>query len=388
MADQSDFLLGYRTLAEVEFDGSQEARDAKAIIDEMKFTSVINADACVMEANGLFEHKAYRDNEVDKHAEFVAFDEGYATSPMTHDEMFSVQMGRIIESKEFASNQTRYNKAAESERRARDIKKTIDAINRKDARSLVYGGTARPINGVQNAIDFKEYDGLASFTSAKTDLGAFWTALDNDECPFTHKHQCITIDAKDFVPSSGVQATDGNAGSIFAVVWSPDYVSKIYPKGDTVSYGITMKTKYDELAEYMDNVKGVQRHYYRDLIDLEKYTGLWVGNRFGIIRIANINMSASQTEAQWKAQLDAVEAAAAEALRIQDHAGVQGMAKWYTNGALLNKFKQLRAHNQVYVAGVSAQGQPQNIGMQNPFMLLDSVQLFNEATMTSFEKLV
>lgn len=385
MPNQNDFLLGYRTLAECEFNDSAEARASKAIIDEMKFTSIMNAEAAVMEANGLFEHKAYRDNELDTGAENVAFEEGYAVSGLTHDEMFSVQMGRIIESKEFNSNQTRFNKAAEAERRARDLKKATDALNRKDARTLVYGGTeafrGRPT-------DLKEYDGVASFTSKLTDLSDFWTAIDNDLCPFTHAHQCITIDAQQFKTSNAKTAVDEKLGSIFAIVWGSDYASKLYPLGDSVSYGINVTTKYGDTCDYIDNVTGKQRHYYRDLVDMEKFSGLWVGNRYGIIRIANINMDPSQTEEEWNATLTSVEAAAAEAMRIQDYAGVTAMANWYTNGALISKFKQLRAHNQVYVAGVSAQGQPQNIGMQVPFMLLDSVALKNELTMVTTEKFV
>ena len=379
MDNQSDFLNGYRTLSNCEFDDSQQSQIAKKIIDEMKFSSIMNEEASVMEANGLFEHKAYRDNELDTGAEFVAFDEGYASSPFTHDEEFSVQMGRIAESKTYRRNQTRFDAQAEASRLARDLIKVGDSINRKDARALVYGGSRN---------DAKEYNGLASFTDKTYDLRDVYKAIDEDRVPFTDKNSCITIDAREFSYTDAVDPTEGNAGSIFALVWGSDYVSKLFPKGSTVSYGINMNYKPSERFTYEDKLTGVVRHGYEDVYDFEKFTGLWVGNRWGLIRIANINCASSQTEAQWKAQLLRVEEAASHAMRLFDHAGLTGRTSWYTNGALVQKFKQLRAGKQVYVAGVSAQGQPQNMGMQIPFMLLDSVQLKHELTMTQFERLV
>lgn len=384
MANESDFLNGYRTLANCEFDDSQQAGIAKQIINEMQFSSIMNTEASVMEANGLFEHKAYRDNELDNGAEHVAFEEGYGTSTFTNDEMFSVQMGRIVESKTYRKNQTRFNSSAEAQRLARDLKKVGDAINRKDARCLVYGGTDSVVGRQFNA---KEYNGLASFTSNTYDLRDVYKAIDEDRLPFTNG-SCITIDARNYGPSGAVDALDGQAGSIFVVVWGDDYVSKLYPNGDNVSYGINMNVHYDQKFEYTDRITGVTRHGFEDIYDFEKFTGLWVGNRWGLMRIANINLSASQTDAQWKAQLERVEEAASHALRLYDYAGLTGRTSWYTNGALVQKFKQLRSNNLVRVAGVSQQGQPINIGMDIPFYLLDSVALKNELTMSQFERLV
>lgn len=385
MADQSDFLNGYRTLANCEFDGSQNAQVAKQIIDEMRFTSIMNSEASVMEANGLMEHKAYRDNELDGGAEFVAYEEGYGESSNTHDQEFSVQMGRIVESKTYRRNQTRYDAQAEAQRLARDLKKAGDSINRRDARSLVYGGTSAVAG---RAVDAKEYNGLASFTDRIYDLRDVYKAIDEDRVPFVDRNSCITIDAREYGGSGAVDPTDGQAGSIFALVWGSDFVSKLYPHGDNVSYGITMQVHAGQRFDYTDKITGVTRYGYEDVYDFEKFTGLWVGNRWGLIRIANINMAASQTKEQWDAQLLRVEEASSHAMRLFDHAGLTGRTSWYTNGALVQKFKQLRASKQVYVAGVSAQGQPQNIGMQIPFMLLDSVQLKHELTMSQFENLV
>lgn len=379
MDNQSDFLNGYRTLANCTFDDSEESKIAKQIIDEMKLSSIMNQEASVMEANGLFEHKAYRDNELDNGAEFASYEEGYAASPFTHDEEVTVQMGRIIESKTYRNNQTRFDAQAEANRLARDLIKVGDAINRKDARALVYGGSKN---------DAKEYNGLASFTDKIYDLRDVYKAIDEDRVPFTDKNSCITIDAREFSHTDAVDATEGNAGSIFALVWGQDYVSKLYPHGSNVSYGINMKYHPGEKFSYEDTISGKTRHGYEDVYDFEKFTGLWVGNRWGLIRIANINCSSSQTESQWKAQLARVEEAASHAMRLFDHAGLTGRTSWYTNGALVQKFKQLRAGKQIYVAGVSEQGQPQNMGMQIPFMLLDSVQLKHELTMTQFERLV
>ena len=378
MANQSDFLNGYRTLANCQFDGSEASAIAKQIVDEMKWTSIMNDEASVMEASGLFEHKAYRDNELDNGAEFVAYEEGFARSDFTHNEEFSVQMGRIVESKSYRGNQTRYDKEAEAQRLARDLKKVADAINRKDARALVYGGVD----------DLKSYNGLASFTDTLYDITEVYRAIEHDKLPFKGKNSCITIDAMQFDADNAVDPTDGFSGSIFAVVWGPDYVSKLYPHADTVSYGINMTTHFGEKYEYTDEITGVTRHGFEDIYDFEKFTGLWVGNRWGLIRIANINCNPAQTIKQWEAQLKRVEEAASHAMRLFDHAGLANRASWYTNGTLVQKFKQLRADKQVYVAGVSAQGQPMNMAMQTPFMLLDSVPLKHELTMTQFERVV
>lgn len=378
MANQSDFLNGYRTLANCQFDGSEASAIAKQIVDEMKWTSIMNDEASVMEASGLFEHKAYRDNELDNGAEFVAYEEGFARSDFTHNEEFSVQMGRIVESKSYRGNQTRYDKEAEAQRLARDLKKVADAINRKDARALVYGGVD----------DLKSYNGLASFTDTPYDITEVYRAIEHDKLPFKDKNSCITINAMQFDADNAVDPKDGFSGSIFAVVWGSDYVSKLYPHADTVSYGINMSTHFGEKYEYTDEITGVTRHGFEDIYDFEKFTGLWVGNRWGLIRIANINCNPAQTIKQWEAQLKRVEEAASHAMRLFDHAGLANRASWYTNGTLVQKFKQLRADKQVYVAGVSAQGQPMNMAMQTPFMLLDSVPLKHELTMTQFERLV
>ncbi len=385
MANEMDFLNGYRTLANCEFDDSERSQVAKQIIDEMQFSSIMNTEASVMEANGDFEHKAYRDNELDNGAEFVAFDEDFAESGFTYDEECSVRMGRIAEAKAYKKNQTRYNSNAEALRRARDLQKTADAMNRKDARALVYGGTNSVVG---KGYDFKSYNGLASFTNSLYDLRDVYKAIDEDRIPFTGKDSCITIDAREYGPSGAVDPVDGKAGSIFAIVWGPDYVTKLYPKADSVSYGITMEFHPDISTSYHDRVTDKDRVGFKDLYTFEKYTGLWVGNRWGLIRIANINMDPAQTAEQWKAQLERVEESASNAMRLFDVAGVTARTSWYTNGALVQKFKQIRAAKQVYVAGVSAQGQPQNIDMQIPFMLLDSVQLKNELTMSQFEKIV
>lgn len=385
MANEMDFLNGYRTLANCEFDDSERSQVAKQIIDEMQFSSIMNTEASVMEANGDFEHKAYRDNELDNGAEFVAFDEDFAESGFTYDEECSVRMGRIAEAKAYKKNQTRYNSNAEALRRARDLQKTADAMNRKDARALVYGGTNSVVG---KGYDFKSYNGLASFTNSLYDLRDVYKAIDEDRIPFTGKDSCITIDAREYGPSGAVDPVDGKAGSIFAIVWGPDYVTKLYPKADSVSYGITMEFHPDISTSYHDRVTDKDRVGFKDLYTFEKYTGLWVGNRWGLIRIANINMDPAQTAEQWKAQLERVEESAGNAMRLFDVAGVTARTSWYTNGALVQKFKQIRASKQVYVAGVSAQGQPHNIDMQIPFMLLDSVQLKNELTMSQFEKIV
>lgn len=385
MANEMDFLNGYRTLANCEFDDSERGQVAKQIIDEMQFSSIMNTEASVMEANGDFEHKAYRDNELDDGAEFLAFDEGFAKSGFTYDEECSVRMGRIAEAKAYRKNQTRYDSNAEALKRARDLQKAADAMNRKDARSLVYGGTNSVVG---KGYDSKAYNGLASFTNSLYDLRDVYKAIDEDRIPFTGKDSCITIDAREYGPSGAVDPVDGKAGSIFAIVWGPDYVTKLYPKADTVSYGISMEFHPQEKFEYKDRVSGADRFGYEDVYTFEKFTGLWVGNRWGLIRIANINMDSAQTDEQWKAQLERVEESAGNAMRLFDVAGVTARTSWYTNGALVQRFKQIRAAKQVYVAGVSAQGQPQNIEMQIPFMLLDSVQLKNELTMSQFEKIV
>ena len=378
MANQSDFLNGYRTLSNCQFDDSQQSAIAKQIVDEMKWTSVMNDEASVMEASGLFEHKAFRDNELDNGAEFVAYEEGFARSDFTHNEEFSVQMGRIVESKTYRGNQTRYDKEAEAHRLARDLKKVADAIKRKDARALVYGGVE----------DMKSYNGLASFTDTTYDITEVYRAIEHDKLPFKDANSCITIDATQFDYDNAVNPVNGFAGSIFAVVWGSDYVSKLYPHADSVSYGINMNVHLGEKYEYTDEITGVTRHGFEDIYDFEKFTGLWVGNRWGLIRIANINCNPAQTIKEWEAQLKRVEEATSHALRLFDHAGLSGRANWYSNGTLIQKFKQLRADKQVYVAGVSAQGQPMNMGMQTPFMLLDSVPLKHELTMTQFERLV
>lgn len=378
MANQSDFLNGYRTLANCQYDGSEQSAIAKQIVDEMKWTSIMNDEASVMEASGLFEHKAFRDNELDNGAEFVAYEEGFARSGFTHNEEFSVQMGRIVESKSYRNNQTRYDKEAEANRIARDLKKVADAINRKDARALVYGGVS----------DLKSYNGLASFTDTCYDINEVYRAIEHDKLPFKNANSCITLDATKFDYENAVNPTSGFAGSIFAVVWGSDYVSKLYPHADTVSYGINMNVHLGEKFEYTDSITGVTRHGFEDIYDFEKFTGLWVGNRWGLIRIANINCNPAQTAKEWEAQLKRVEEAASHAMRLFDYAGLANRASWYTNGTLVQKFKQLRADKQVYVAGVSAQGQPQNMAMQTPFMLLDSVPLKHELTMTQFERTV
>ena len=345
-------------------------------------------DATYMPTSEDTRHRGRRDESFKDSAITVASDEGHAWSEGTHENEYTVELGLIDDGCKFNSIQEANapnRDVVETERN--DINRTIESLNRKDAELTVYGNQLE---------DPKAWNGLSYYTRKVTNRSTFEANYYAGKNPFEGKDLCLCLDNQAGATSGLSSAYGGIFSSIYAVVWGPNTVSKLYPK-ESATYGI----ETDVSPETVVVANG--RWYKERYIAFRKASGLNVANRFGLIRIANINMdkivhttAAPSTDVSHdvKEEYERLCQNMAFVEELITAAGIGAGVKFYAPVPLIRKMRAARAlgnasQSQIFysIGGVEQAGQVHGL-IANEFYLNDNYLITPEFQMLQTETFV
>jgi len=374
-----------RSPLEFTFKDDQNGKFAQQVAKELEGKSNLLMDATYMPTNEDTRHRGRRDESFKDDAVTVASDEGHPWTEGTHESEYTVELGLIANGCKFDSLQEANAPNEDVVRLEReDITKTIETLNRKDAYLTVYGN---------QMTDPKAWNGFTYYTRKKTNRSNFETKYYAGQNPFEGDDLCLTLDNQDGATSALTAAAGNVFGSIYAVVWGPNYVSKLYPKA-SASYGIETEVSPETIVYNAAN----NRWHKQRFIAFRKGSAVNVADRFGLIRIANINMDATVGGSAH----DCVEEYArlcknmAFVEELLQKKGVAQGVKFYAPVPLIRKMRAARAigsgtpiqSNIFYsIGGVEQAGQIHGI-MANEFYINDNYLVTPEFQMLQTESFV
>lgn len=376
---------GYPSILEYEFAQDFQGESAKKVVTEIKGVSQMLLDAPVMEANGRYEHIARRDNEICESAMTLAHDDGLPSGQNTHMEEHSARMGRIGDGKEYSDIQESLSRNPKEDE-LRQIRKTAQGINRKDAKMTIYGGTG-------SFVDPKGWNGLAFYTNkiwTKKDLSDADDLISQGKTPFVGD-RCIAIsnqmDATNDRTKETAKLAKSRYASIFAVAWGEDGVMKIFPAGMGATAGIKTIQMPWARVKYTDPVDGVEKNYMARFTGFEKHGGLFVNNRFSLMRLANIYTGWDVKSNAWEEEMEAVQYNMTILEKYLTDAGMYNV-KFYAPSELIRQLKVWRAEHTQQVniyreAGAANLGKPN--GFVGEFIMNDSVVIYPELELMTSE---
>lgn len=370
---------------EFTFKDDQNGKFAQQVAKELEGKSNLLMDATYMPTNEDTRHRGRRDESFKDDAVTVASDEGHPWTEGTHESEYTVELGLIANGCKFDSLQEANAPNEDVVRLEReDITKTIETLNRKDAYLTVYGN---------QMTDPKAWNGFTYYTRKVTNRSTFETKYYAGQNPFEGDDLCLTLDNQDGATSALTAAAGNIFGSIYAVVWAPNYVSKLYPKA-SASYGIETEVSPETIVYNAAN----NRWHKQRFIAFRKGSAVNVADRFGLIRIANINMDATvggnaHDCVEEYARLCKNMAFVEELLQKK---GVAQAVKFYAPVPLIRKMRAARAigsgtpiqSNIFYsIGGVEQAGQIHGI-MANEFYINDNYLVTPEFQMLQTESFV
>ena len=383
-----------RSPLEYSFQNDDNGAFAQQIVKEMERTSNILMDATYMPTSEDSRHRGYRDeDDMKDSAVGLASDEGDAYSENGHEVMYSTEIGRIGDGCKYNSIQRRNALAPDVvERERMDISNTIEGINRTDAFITVYGNSKAISGEAKAGVNPKLWKGLAYYTRKISDRKQFEDNFYANKNPFKEwavDDLCLALDNRrgDNASYSGKKFS-----SIYAVVWGMDQISKLYPK-NSMSMGIETEVYEPATVLYTpkDAVGSEKRLYKEGYISFNKYSGVNVHDRFGLVRLANIYLDEDSPD-QMKAEYERIVKNMAFIEEIMAHKGFTGSVKYYCPEALIRKLRIARYLNgQEHV--VYLDNQLGQIGQRHglagsPFILNDGVALTPEFMMSMNEEKV
>ena len=336
-----------RSPLEYSFQNDDNGAFAQQIVKEMERTSNILMDATYMPTSEDSRHRGYRDEEGMKDSAVgLASDEGDAYSENGHEVMYSTEIGRIGDGCKYNSIQRRNALPADVvERERMDISKTIEGINRTDAFITVYGNSKAIANEAKAGVNPKLWKGLAYYTRKISDLKQFEDNFYANKNPFKEwkvDDLCLAMDNRrgDNASYSGKKFS-----SIYAVVWGMDQISKLYPK-NSMSMGIETEVYEPATMVYTpkDAIGGEKRLYKEGYVSFNKFSGVNVHDRFGLIRLANIYLDEESPD-QMKAEYERIVKNMAFIEEVMAHKGFTGSVKYYCPEALIRKLRIARYLN-------------------------------------------
>lgn len=270
------FESAVRTPLEFTFKDDFQGKSAQQVVKELDGKSNLLMDAVYMKSSEDTRHRGRRNEYVKNTAVTVASDEGNPYSAGGHENEYVTELGLVADGCKFDSieeNNAPNRDVVSLERQ--DITDTIESLNRKDAYMTVYG---------DQRTDPKGWNGLAYFTRKITNRATFEANYYAGINPFEAKDLCLTLDNQAGATTPLTSAENGRFGSIWAVVWDKNYVSKLVPK-ESDTYGIETEVSPVTTVWNDDNT----RWHTQRMIAWKKGSGVNVHNRFGLIRIANCN---------------------------------------------------------------------------------------------------
>lgn len=370
-----------RSPLEFTFADDRNGKYAQQVAKELEGKSNLLMDATYMPTSEDTRHKGRRDESFKDTAQTVASDEGHVWSEGTHENEYTVELGLIDDGCKFDSLQEGNAPSRDvAETRRKDITNTIESLNRKDAYLTVYGNQLS---------DPKAWNGLAYYTRKITNRTNFETAYYAGQNPFEGKDLCLTLDNQAGATTALTAAAGNIFGSIYAVVWGIEGVSKLYPK-ESSSYGI-------EVEESLKNLVVVNNKWHTyDLIAFRKASGVNVANRFGLIRVANINFDATVggTAHDCKEEYERLCKNMAFVEEVVTKAGFASGVKFYAPVPLIRQMREARAlgnasQSQIFysIGGVEQAGQVHGL-MAKEFYLNDNYLITPEFQMVRTESFV
>ena len=334
-----------RAPLEYSFDSTPEGQYAQQMVKEMETVTNILVDATYMPASEDSIHIGKRDEEAVKEtAVGLASDEGDAFSGNGHTVEYETRLGKIGDGCKFNSIQRRNAKSQDViEKERQDISNTIAGLNRADAYITVYGNSkALSNNHKYAAVDRKLWKGFAYYTRKLSNYDEFMAAYDAGKNPFASFKEddlCFVLDNHRGVDTSAYAA--GKYSSIYAVVWGIDAVAKLYPQSGS-NIGIETEIYDPTTVSYVprDNADAT-RLFKEGYITWTKTSGVNVHNRFGLIRLANIQFDDGNGD-QMKAEYRRIVENMALIENILTDRGLSARVKYYAPSKLLRQMRIAR----------------------------------------------
>lgn len=384
-----------RAPLEYSFDPTPDGQYAQQMVKEMETVTNILVDATYMPASEDSIHIGKRDEEsVKETAEGVASDEGDLVSEGGHSVEYETRLGSIADGCKFNSIQRRNaNQKDVEEKERQDISNTMEGLNRADAYVTVYGNSkALSNNHKYAAVNRKLWKGFAYYTRKLSDYDAFMGAYDAGNNPFASFKEddlCFVIDNHRGIDASAY--TEGKFSSIYACVWGVDAISKLYPQnGGNIGIETEIYEPATQKYEPRDNA-GQTRLYKEGYITFRKTSGVNVHNRFGLIRLANIQFDDGNSD-QMKAEYKRIVENMALIENIMSDLGFSARVKYYAPSKLLRQMRIARyldAQPGVYYADSDLSNLGQRHGLVGkPFILNDGTVITPDPQILTVEKAV
>lgn len=284
--DQATLINGkYPTIYDYE---DSTNLNGMALIDEIKGTSDLVLDSCVIPTNSGFRHEFKRVIEKKNNARTAAFDEGYVASGGDRKMMVSNGTMRITDAKEFDILTERNASDNGLARRAENIANLGQSLILKKADSILYGGQAHP----DGNFDAKEIPGFASYLDKISDYDAMVTRWEDGECPFDSEN-CLALDNQvgaDTSDSATVESAQENKvwTSIYGFAFGTEGAYTTYPSNLAMLAGYNIEYHPDNTSTYTDKRDGLTKYRFFDLVTGETCFGVGVANRFCLTGLRNI----------------------------------------------------------------------------------------------------
>ena len=372
-----------RSPLEFTFKDDQNGKFAQQVAKELEGKSNLLMDATYMPTNEDTRHRGRRDESFKDDAVTVASDEGHPWTAGTHESEYTVELGLIANGCKFDSLQEANAPNEDVVRLEReDITKTIETLNRKDAYLTVYGN---------QMTDPKAWNGFTYYTRKVTNRSTFEQKYYAGQNPFEGDDLCLTLDNQSGATSALTAAAGNVFSSIYAVVWAPNYVAKLYPKA-SASYGIETEVSPETIVYNAAN----DRWHKQRFIAFRKGSAVNVADRFGLIRVANINMDATVggNSHDCKEEYERLCLNMAFIEEILQKKGIAQGVKFYAPVPLIRKMRAARAlgnapQSQIFysIPGVEQAGQIHGI-MANEFYINDNYLVTPEFQMLQTESFV
>ena len=392
MADPFERIV--RSPLEYSFDNTEAGQYAQQIVKEMETVTNILVDATYMPASEDSIHIGKRDEEsVKETAVGLASDEGDAFSGNGHTVEYETRLGIIGDGCKYNSIQRRNAKPQDVvEKERKDISDTIEGVNRADAFITVYGNSKALANNHKYAASNRKFwKGLAYYTRKLSDYDAFMGAYDAGNNPFAAMKEddlCFVLDNH---RNDATTYAEGKFSSIYAVVWDINAVSKLYPNSGA---NLGIETEIYEPGTVVYNPKddaSAQRLYKEGYITFRKSSGVNVHNRFGLIRLANIQFDET-SESQQKAEYRRLVENMALIETIMSDRGFSGKVKYYASSKLLRQMRIARyldGQPGVHYTDTDLSNLGQRHGLVGaPFILNDGTVITPDPQILTVEKAV
>lgn len=274
--------------------------EGQTFIDEIPNESNFLLDACHIETSNDFTHDYRRRVEVNNTAKDAALDEGFYGEGGERYEKKTATTYRILDSRSFEYSQPLAANRSGLERRAENISQMQKGMVHLTAdRILNGGGNATVIGkagpGMLSFLD--EFQNIAEM-QRRWESGTVSPFLSENGLAIDNQVKVKSKFTADSISYTEVESAKANEEwtSIIGVDWGSDKMSLLYPKA-VGNFGTRMEYHTGIRDVYTDKHDGFSKHRYHDEVDVEKFYGWCLMNRFALSGIRNIYLGHSTDQA-------------------------------------------------------------------------------------------